>query len=160
MATRSIIPYSWQRNTPSEMKRDPLSALQTEMNRLFESFGPFPATHWSSDMPPRLDVSETDTEIDVDAELPGVDEKDVDVTLVGGVLTIRGERKNDREEKNKNYYLAERSYGSFTRAVTLPFDAEPKNVTAKFDKGVLHIAIQKPANIAAKSAKIPVRPAS
>ncbi|HXJ01498.1 MAG TPA: Hsp20/alpha crystallin family protein [Micropepsaceae bacterium] len=159
MVMRSMIPYSWARNTPSEIKRDPFSALQTEMNRLFESFGPFPATHWSSDMTPRLDVSETDVEIDIDAELPGVEEKDVDVTLLGDVLTIRGERKNGHEEKNKNYYVAERSYGSFTRSVTLPFDVDPKNVTAKFNKGVLHIAIPKPANMTAKSAKIPVKPA-
>jgi HSP20 family protein len=152
-----MIPSSWSRNAPSEIKRDPFSLLQNEMNRLFEAFPTMNAMNWPSDLAPRLDVSETDTEIDIDAELPGVEEKDVDVILSGDVLTIRGERKNGHEEKNKNYHLMERSYGSFTRSVSLPFDAEPKNVTAKFEKGVLHIAIPKPANAAGKSAKIPVK---
>jgi HSP20 family protein len=159
MPVRSLLSYSWTRNALSEIKRDPFAALQDEMNRLFESFGSFPSARMSSDMAPRLDICETDREIDIDAELPGVDEKDVDVTLSGDVLTIRGERKNGREERNKNYYLAERSFGSFTRSVSLPFEADPKNVSAKFDKGVLHIAIPKPENMAAKSARIPVKPA-
>lgn len=159
MPVRSLLPYSWTRNALSEIKRDPFAALQDEMNRLFESFGSLPSAHMASDMAPRLDICETDREIDIDAELPGVDEKDVDVTLSGDVLTIRGERKNGREERNKNYYLAERSFGSFTRSVSLPFEADPKNVSAKFDKGVLHIAIPKPENMAAKSARIPVKPA-
>ena len=157
MATRHLLPNSWFRQTPAEWQRDPFQTLRQEMNRLFENFGTVPDMRWSSDMAPRIDVSETDKEIDIDAELPGMDEKDVDVTLSGDVLTIRGERKNHHEEKNKNYYVSERSYGSFTRSVTLPFDPDPKNVSAQFDKGVLHIVVPKPPEAAAKAAKIPVK---
>ena len=105
----------------------------------------------------RLDVSETDQELDIDAELPGFDEKDVEVTLAGDTLTIRGERQNGQEDKGKNYRLSERRWGSFTRSITLPFDADPNDVDAKFEKGVLHIAIKKPPSIAAKTAKIPIK---
>jgi len=160
LAMRSLFPYSWRRNLPSEGQQDPFSLLHQEMNRLFDSFTGFPVNRWSNDLSPRLDVSESDKEIDIDAELPGFDEKNVDVTLAGDVLTIRGERKNGHEEKNKNYHVAERSWGSFTRSVTLPFEANPDDVQARFDKGVLHIAIQKPANMAAKTAKIPVKTAA
>ena len=155
---RSLIPQTWTRNEMSGMRQYPVSALQEEMNRLFESFGHFPAGAWSSDMAPRLDVSETDKEIDIDAELPGMDDKNVEVSVSGDTLTIRGERMDQRDEKNKNYRLMERSCGSFARSLNLPFDVDPKNVSAKFDKGVLHIAIQKPENVA-KSAKIPVKSA-
>ena len=158
---RSLFPYSWKRNLPLETQQhDPFSVLHQEMNRLFDSFSGFPANRWSNDLSPRLDVSESEKEIDIDAELPGFDAKDVDVTLAGDVLTIRGERKNGHEEKTKNYHVNERSWGSFTRSVTLPFDADPDNVQASFDKGVLHIAIQKPGEMAAKTAKIPVKTAA
>ncbi len=155
MVTRSLLPYSWNRNTPSEAQFDPFAALQQEMNRLIESFGSYPSL---SNTMPRLDVAETDAEIDVDAEVPGLQEKDIDVTLAGNVLTIRGEKKNGHEELGKNYHLAERSYGSFTRTLTLPFDADPKRVNARCENGILHIAIPKPENMS-KSAKIPVRAA-
>jgi HSP20 family protein len=102
-------------------------------------------------------VSETASELDIDAELPGFDEKDIEVTLSGDTLTIRGERKNEREDKNKNYYVSERRWGSFARSVDLPFDAEPKDVNANFEKGVLHIAIKKPPSVTAKTAKIPIK---
>ena len=109
-------------------------------------------------MTPRLDVCETDKQIDIEAELPGFDEKNVDVTVAGDVVTIHGERKNGKEDKGKNYHVAERTWGSFTRSVTLPFDADPNDVSARFDKGVLHIAVKKPANATVKAAKIPVKP--
>jgi HSP20 family protein len=69
---------------------------------------------------PKMDVSETDKEIEVTAELPGLEEKDIQLNLADNVLTIRGEKKNEREEKEKDYHLVERSYGSFTRSVQLP----------------------------------------
>ena len=153
MALRSLVPYSWGRNMPSETRYDPFVTLQQEMNRLFESFGSFPSL---SNIMPRLDVVETDKEIDIDAEIPGMQEKDIDITLAGNVLTIHGEKKNGHEEKGKNYHLSERSYGSFTRTLTLPFDADPKRVNARCENGILHIAIPKPDNMS-KAAKIPVR---
>jgi HSP20 family protein len=141
------------------MPRDPFSVLRQEINDLFSSFSNFPSRGWSGELSPRLDVSETDQELDIDAELPGVDEKDIEVTLVGDTLTLRGERKNGQEEKGKNYHVSERRWGSFTRSLTLPFDAHPNDVDARFEKGVLHITIKKPASVAAKTAKIPVKSA-
>jgi HSP20 family protein len=145
------------RGTPAEPSRDPFQALRQEINDLFSSFSRFPTRAGSGDMSPRLDVSETDQELDIDAELPGFDEKDVEVTLAGDTLTIRGERQNGQEDKGKNYHVSERRWGSFTRSITLPFDADPNDVDAKFEKGVLRIAIRKPPSIAAKTAKIPIK---
>jgi HSP20 family protein len=152
----SLTPRS-SRGTLAEPSRDPFQTLRQEINDLFSSFSSFPSRTWSGDMSPRLDVSETDQELDIDAELPGFDEKDVEVTLAGDTLTIRGERQNGREDKGKNYHLSERRWGSFTRSITLPFDADPGDVDAKFEKGVLHIAIKKPPSIAGKTAKIPIK---
>jgi HSP20 family protein len=145
------------RGTPSDPSRDPFQALRQEINDLFSSVSSFPSRAWGNDMSLRLDVSETDQTVDIAAELPGFDEKDVDVTLSGETLTIRGERRNDQEDKGKNYHVSERRWGSFTRSITLPFDADPTDVDAKFDKGVLHIAIRKPPSVAAKTAKIPIK---
>ncbi len=152
-----LFPRSSRGGTPAESSRDPFQALRQEINDLFSSFSSFPSRPWSGDMSPRLDVCETDQELDIDAELPGFDEKDVEVTLSGDTLTIRGERQNGQEDKGKNYHVSERRWGSFTRSITLPFDADPNDVDAKFEKGVLHIAIKKPPSIVAKTAKIPIK---
>ena len=152
-----LFPRSSRGGTPAEPSRDPFQALRQEINDLFSSFSSFPSRTWSGDIAPRLDVSETDQELDIDAELPGFDEKDVEVTLSGDTLTIRGERTNGQEDKGKNYHVSERRWGSFTRSLTLPFDADPNDIDARFDKGVLHIAIKKPPSIAAKTARIPIK---
>jgi HSP20 family protein len=108
---------------------------------------------------PKIDVGETKDAIEVTAELPGVDEKDLDLTLADGVLTVRGEKKSAREEqdKDKNWHVVERSYGSFSRTIPLPFDPDPAKVEAKFDKGVLHIHLPKPAEVAKKQQKIEIK---
>ncbi len=156
MPMRFLSPYTSSRDIPAALRQDPFMTLRNQMDRLFDTFGTWP-NETASDVTPRVDVSETDKEIDIDAELPGLEDKDIDVTLSGDTLTIRGEKKSEHEEKKKNYYVSERSYGSFSRSIQLPFDADPNNISAKFDKGVLHIAIPKPEHIAAKTAKIPVK---
>jgi len=110
---------------------------------------------------PKIDIAESKDAIDLAAELPGVDEKDVDVTLADGMLTIRGEKKSERDEtdKEKNWHVVERSYGSFSRTISLPFDPDPAKVEAKFDKGVLHIHLPKPAEVAKKQQKIEIKKA-
>ena len=107
----------------------------------------------------QIDIAESRDAIDVMAELPGVDEKDLDVTLANGLLTVRGEKKTERDEqdKDKNWHVVERSYGSFSRAIPLPFDPDPAKVEAKFDKGVLHIHLPKPAEVAKKQQKIEIK---
>ncbi len=98
---------------------------------------------------------------EVTAELPGVDEKDVDVTLANGMLTVRGEKKTERDEQDtdKNWNVVERSYGSFSRAIPLPFDPDPTKVEAKFDNGVLRIRLPKSAEMATKQHKIEIKKA-
>ena len=140
---------------------DPFRTLFREVQKTFEDFSlRSPFARSSSDMP-RIDVAESKGAIDVMAELPGVDEQDVDVTLANGMLTVRGEKKTERDEqdKDKNWHVVERSYGSFSRTIPLPFDPDPATVEAKFEKGVLRIHLPKPAEVATKQQKIEIKKA-
>jgi HSP20 family protein len=141
---------------------DPFAAFRREMDRLFESFGRdigWPTgDNRSAAMTPSIDVSETESEIKIDADLPGVDEKDVDVVISDNVLTIKGEKKAEREEKRKDFHLVERSYGSFSRSLTLPFAVDPNKAKATFKNGVLSISLPKPAEVKAKAKKIAINP--
>ena len=142
---------------------DPFGSLFREVQKTFEDFSRrSPLAGLGSDvLAPRIDIAESKDAIDLTAELPGVDEKDVDVTLADGVLTIRGEKKAERDEKDKdkNWHVVERSYGSFSRTISLPFDPDSAKVEAKFDKGVLHVHLPKPAEVAKKQQKIEVKKA-
>ena len=139
---------------------DPFRALRREMDRVFEGFGR--DLGWAlGDLPvgamaPSIDVTESDTELKIEAEMPGVDEKDVEVTLTDNVLTVRGEKKAEKEEKKKDYHLVERSYGAYARSITLPFAAEPDKAKASFKNGVLSITLPKPPEVAAKAKKIAI----
>jgi HSP20 family protein len=142
---------------------DPFGSLFRDVQKTFEDFSRrSPIAGLSSEMlAPKIDIAESKDAIDLAAELPGVDEKDVDVTLADGMLTIRGEKKSKRDEtdKEKNWHVVERSYGSFSRTISLPFDPDPAKVEAKFDKGVLHIHLPKPAEVAKKQQKIEIKKA-
>ena len=136
------------------------------MNRLFDNFTNVPPFFGNlsgygdfgrASISPRIDVTETDKQIEIEAELPGLSEKDIEVSVSGDLLTLRGERHVETEEKRKNYFVSERSHGSFFRSIALPFDAEPSDVSAQFDKGVLRVIVKKPATVSAKTAKIPVK---
>ena len=124
-------------------------ALRQDMDHMFDEFsrGSLPAPfdkEWTA-FDPRVDVVETDQEVKVTAELPGLDAQDVDLTLSHNVLTIKGEKKHEHEEQGENYYRAERSYGSFQRSITLPQNVETDRVEAAFDKGVLTVTLPKTA---------------
>jgi len=111
-------------------------------------FEPFPAEFGKGILGgkesfPAVNVSETDKEIRVDAELPGLDVKDVEVSLEGGALLIKGEKKFEEEKKKDNFHRIERSYGTFTRSVPLPCNVDAKGVSATFEKGVLHVVLPK-----------------
>jgi HSP20 family protein len=140
---------------------DPFGSLFREVQKTFEDFSlRTPFARFSADtLSPKIDIAESKDAVDVTAELPGVDEKDLDVTLANGVLTIRGEKKTERDEqdKDKNWHMVERSYGAFSRAIPLPFDADPAKVEAKFDKGVLHIHLPKPTEASQKQQKIEIK---
>src|SRR5713101_1122044 len=143
---------------------DGLGSLFREIEKTFDDFSrhsPLAGLAGFGDgaTAPKIDVSEGKDAIEVTAELPGVDEKDIDLTLINGVLTIRGEKKTERDEadKDKNWHLIERRYGSFSRTVTLPYDPDSSKVEAKFEKGVLRIRLPKPAEITKKEKKIAIR---
>jgi len=137
---------------------DPIHSFQKEMNRLFQDFfevAPFGSS--DSGVFPEIDVKETDKEIKVSAELPGLEEKDVEVLLTADSLTIKGEKKQEKEEKGQSYYRSERRYGSFSRVIPLASDIETDKAEAKFKSGVLHITIPKTEKAKTDVKKIPIK---
>jgi HSP20 family protein len=142
---------------PVSRPRDAFTAMRDEMDRMFERFEsgwprwPTLFRRNGEVTVPELDVRENTNSITVEAELPGVDEKDISVTLANGMLTIKGEKKQEKEEKGENYHVTERSFGSFERAIRLPDSVDEAKVEAKFDKGVLKItAAKKPEAVKAE----------
>ena len=138
---------------------DPFNAFRREMDRLFESFGRevgWPGAATSAAMAPSIDVSETESELKIEADLPGVDEKDLDLVISDNILTIKGEKKTETEEKKKDFHLVERSYGSFSRSLALPFAVDPNQAKATFKNGVLSISLPKPPEVKAKAKKIAI----
>lgn len=136
--------------------RDLLS-LQEEVNRLFdELFERFPSRLdlFESGWSPRVDVIETDDEVIVEAELPGVKKEDVSVTITDNVLTIKGEKRREREEKAGSYHRVERAYGSFQRSFTLPATVQADKAKATFKDGVLRVTIPKTEEARPKEIKI------
>ncbi len=156
MNIKSLIPIGRERsNTPTSFA--PFASLQQEIDRLFDDFGRnFPSLpHFgSTDAVPRMNVSETDKAIEITAELPGLEEKDVEINFADDVLTIRGERKSEKEEKDKNYHVFERRYGAFARSVALPPGTDPNKVKAMIDKGVLKVTVEKPEAKVAKKIEV------
>ena len=104
-------------------------------------------------------MAEREGAYEISAELPGLDEKDVEVKLANGLLTIRGEKKEEREEKEKDYYLSERRYGAFTRSFQVPEGVDADKVEARFAKGVLTVTLPKTAEAQKQEKKIEVKAA-
>ena len=138
------------------IKWDPLRELSTmrdQMDRLMGSY--FRGSRLAGDAwAPDLDVSETDEEILIKADLPGVDEKDLSVSLSGTNLLIKGEKKEEKEEKGKHFHRIERSFGSFQRTVALPVAVDSSRIKAEYGKGVLEIHLPKKSEV--KPQQIPV----
>ncbi|MGV4796659.1 Hsp20 family protein [Rhizobium sp. F40D2] len=140
----------------------PFENLRAEIDRAFHEFGPttfgrMPAA-FSRELP-ALDVVESEKSFEVSAELPGVDATNVDVTLADGILTIKGEKTETKEEKEKNYYLSERRYGSFRRSLELPRGIDSEKIEANFLNGVLKIVLPKTAESQEKDRKITIKTA-
>jgi HSP20 family protein len=135
-----------------------MEPLRQEMEDLFHRFFPTleeaatPLSAWA----PRVDVEETDKEILVKADVPGVDAKDVEITVSDGTLVLRGEKKQEKEENGKNYRRAERFVGKFYRELPLPAGTDPEKIAATTDKGVVIISIPKKPE--AQPRKITVKP--
>jgi HSP20 family protein len=141
-------------------ERHPLATFREEVDRLFDDF--FGRTWeieplWRAGRGLSLDVAETEDEIIVTVDLPGVEPKDIDITLTGDVLIIKGEKKEEKEEKKRDYHRMERRYGSFSRSVALPPVADPDKVSAAYKDGVLKITLGKKEEAKAKSVKIEVK---
>jgi HSP20 family protein len=139
------------------------SSLQKEIERVFDQFrDPFTGsardifTLSQDRMMPALDISETADAIEITAELPGVKESDLDVSISDGVLVLKAEKTESTDEKKKDYHLVERRYGSFRRSVPLGFDPDTSKVKAAFKDGVLTLKIEKPAETIAKTKKIAI----
>ncbi|HSW64168.1 MAG TPA: Hsp20/alpha crystallin family protein [Dissulfurispiraceae bacterium] len=155
MAFKNLVP-SGKEPTQEGKAEHPVDLFRDEMNRLFDSFfrgfDVEPFGRKGATFSPKVDVVETDKQIMVTAELPGIDEKDIEVSISRDSLTIKGEKKVEKEDKGKDYYRMERSYGSFSRTVPLPAEIDTEKVDAEFKKGVLAVTLPKSAK-AVKSVK-------
>jgi HSP20 family protein len=145
MNLRSLVPFA--RDNRQNLARPELplfGPLHQEIDRLFEDFSRGLGTLAGSNLMPSMDVAETDNEIEITAELPGLEQKDIDISVDDNVLTIRGEKKVEHEQKDKDYRVTERAYGVFYRALELPKGIDPSSIKATMSNGVLKITIPKP----------------
>ena len=159
--------------TPTPQMWQPFESLRREIDRMFDDFGggmwrspfrgsffePFRRTEVALAALPAVDVVETDKAYEITAELPGIDEKNVDVKFANGVLTIKGEKQDEKEEKRKDYYMRERSFGSFERSFEVPDSVDPEKIEATFKKGVLTVTLPKSAEAQKAEKKIAVKAA-
>lgn len=168
MDLKSIIPFG-RSSAPTRRDResDSFEGFRREMDRLFDAF----ARNWdatnlaSADavtgglLSPRVNVAETEDGLEIAAELPGLDAKDIQVDLADGVLTLKGERKFEKEDRDerKQYYLVERGYGTFLRRFSVPFEPDQDRLEAHFDKGVLKIRVPRSAAAERRIKRIPVK---
>jgi HSP20 family protein len=156
----------------SEPVWHPFDGLRKEVDRLFDEFGddfwrrpfrPLAAFEWNWPKKfaaaPAVDVAETDKSYEVTAELPGMDEKNIQVNLTDDGITIKGEKKEETEENKKDYYVSERRYGSFERYFTLPEGVDANKVEATFKNGVLKVTLPKTAEAQKPAKKIEVKAA-
>jgi HSP20 family protein len=166
MSIKDLVPRIGRKPLPVRREdADPFRDFQRQMNRLFdEFFGEAPLAERGRESAwapvafmPRVDVSETDAEVKVSAELPGMDEKDISVELQDDVLVLRGEKKSEQEEKGKNWYRREQSYGSFHRAIELPAGVDASKAKAQFKKGVLTFVAPKRPEEQARRNIVPIR---
>jgi HSP20 family protein len=164
------VPVEVKKAAPAEASvPDVWRSFRGEMDRLFDRFG-FPSFRRMLDMEPgwrpassfsfsapAIDMSEDDKAYKISAELPGLDAKDVDLSISGGTLILKGEKRQEKEEKEKNYYFSERAYGSFQRAFDLPASVDRDKIAADFSKGVLTITLPKTPDAQKQQKKIDVK---
>jgi HSP20 family protein len=174
MTLKELVPWRFgslrrwdedERAFPS-FRRD-FDSLHREMDRVLEDFfrmSPLramqmPESLGFGDVMPTIDVADDDKMFRISVELPGMDEKDIDVTLTEGLLTIRGEKKQEHEDKGKEFYRKERSFGSFRRVIPIPIDVDESKIEASFKKGVLLINLPKTEEAKKKVRHIDVKAA-
>lgn len=141
---------------PALWRSDPLSALRSEVNEIrARLFGDDDEGWFAGTMVPELDMSETDEVVEIRMDLPGLNAKDIDIQISGNVLTVNGQREDEKEEKGRTFHRVERRYGNFSRSVTLPCAVVEDNVAAECHDGVLKIKLPKTEK--SKVHKIPVK---
>jgi HSP20 family protein len=149
------LPIRRPNRLPSLWRSDPLTALQEEMNQLrTRLFGEGDGGWFTGTIVPELDMSETETAIEVRMDVPGVTAKDIDIQINGNVLTVSGERKEEKEEKGKTFHRIERRSGSFSRSVTLPCTVLESQVAAEYHDGVLTVKLPKSEESKAHKIKV------
>lgn len=152
--------------------RNPFESLRREIDRVFDAFPMgFPRGRRAFDLDlswpreaawpvmPAVDVAEKDGAYEISAELPGMDEKDIEVKVSNGTLTIKGEKKEEKEQRDKDFYLSERRYGSFARSFEVPAGIDPARIEARFAKGVLMVTLPKSPEAKQNEKKIEVKAA-
>jgi HSP20 family protein len=152
--TMSLLP-----KRKSEVSDRPgMLSLRDEVNRVFDEFFGHGWLAWpfEREWAPALDVCETDSSIQVKAEVPGIAPEDIEISLTGDTLTIKGQKREQEKKEGENYYRMERRYGSFHRAVRLPAPVDPAKVSATYKDGVLNVSLEKAEQSKAKSIKIEV----
>jgi len=161
MPKKSLLPSEGKSLQLKREEYNPLTLLRREMNSLFDNFfrgfelEPFKG-HFGT-FSPSVDIQESVKDIKVTAELPGVDDKDIDVSLGKDSLTIKGEKQEEKEDRGKDYYRMERSFGSFSRTIPLPAEVDTVRAKAEFKKGVLTVTLPKTSRAIKETKKIPVR---
>ena len=145
---------AWELTTWKPLRE--LDKMRGEMDRLWDSFFEGRPHVRFGEWFPTLDVSETKNDFVVKVELPGMDQKDIDVSLSDGHLTIKGEKKKEKEEKEENYHFIERSYGTFTRSVQLPKEVKHDKISASYKNGILKVVLPKSEEAKKKEVKIKV----
>ncbi|KQC06032.1 MAG: molecular chaperone [Smithella sp. SDB] len=161
MKIRSLLPDVVRK--PTTDIDHPFYSLQREMNNLFDNFfrgftvAPRGFAAGMADFTPSVDVKENDKEYIIKAELPGVEEKDIDVTVTNDSVIIKGEKKEEKKDKDKNYYYMERSYGSFCRVIPLDAEIESGKAQANFKNGILNVKISKNQKAKEKGTKVPIK---
>ncbi len=144
--------------TRSQSLADPFAAIRRDLDSFFSDYGrDFPALAEVGARIPALNIAETPDAVEITTELPGVDEKDINVSLDGNRLVISGEKKLESDRNDKEWRVVERSYGAFHRAIALPFEPKESAVAAHFDKGVLHVKVSKPSESAKEKKSIEIK---
>ncbi len=165
-----------EKPSPQPMTMDiwrPLDKLRQQVDHLFDDFNHRPGLSpfgrglfdieplWRGDLighrMPAVDITEKDNRFEITAELPGMDQKNIEIKLSNGSLIIRGEKKQDKEEKRKGYYLSERHYGAFERVFNLPKGVDAEKIDASFSKGVLSISLPKKPEAMKADKVVPIK---
>jgi HSP20 family protein len=166
-----LLPWKWGKKNVPIRREDalpdyaPVFSLQQDMNRLFDNFfqsfenrllSPFGEMTGSGVFNPSIDITESERDLKVTVELPGLSDKDIDLSMTNNTLSIKGEKREEKEEETSGYYRMERSYGSFFRSIPLPCGIEKDKVDATFKNGVLTISLPKSKEAQQETKKITI----